>query len=574
MASTSTSLHNVSDEVLPSDSPSGQSCHLADRDIEPEKYSRYLPRYRFKIFKSKGAVLVLLWSFCILSVLNFIVSEEGNHNLLELLGSHVDPLIVFVMCTLVYPILGLIADVRCGRYQMIKWSLRMMWVLLFLLCLSSVLFESFHPTGFVKHTYIVRLIIYVPIAISMGGFQACVIQFGIDQLVDASTGEITSFLRWYSWVWFLSGAIQALSQSCLCFQYESIGYLLPPIFMTLAVVSDCFFNHWLIKEPSSDNPLVLIYKVLWYAVKHKYPHQRSAFTYFDDKPYSRIDLGKGKYGGPFTTEQVEDVKTFFRILSILVVGTFFISMFLSIYPIYEKVYDHLYNEHHASLDLNVITCEYSSLRNCFERTAIHYTGHFFLAVFLPLFEFFLYPFFDRCFKFIILRKASVAMSVIVSGLVMCTTIEFVANYVNHQSTNQTSCPLNETEVYVILPVDYKWMALPFTMNSLGQFLLLTSIGEFLCAQSPYSMKGFLFGSTYGLSGFFAIVGYLLLKPVKLISRKWLTNHYGCLSWYLLIALAFLLAVLLAFFFVFKCYKKRLRDDNVHNEQIFAINYYS
>ncbi len=39
--------------------------------------------------------------------------------------------------------------------------------------------------------------------------------------------------------------------------------------------------------------------------------------YWEDKPYSRIDLGKSKYGRPFTTEQVEDVKTFFRILALL-----------------------------------------------------------------------------------------------------------------------------------------------------------------------------------------------------------------------------------------------------------------
>ena len=30
----------------------------------------------------------------------------------------------------------------------------------------------------------------------------------------------------------------------------------------------------------------------------------------------RIDLGKSKYGGPFTTEQVEDVKTVLRLLAI------------------------------------------------------------------------------------------------------------------------------------------------------------------------------------------------------------------------------------------------------------------
>jgi len=29
---------------------------------------------------------------------------------------------------------------------------------------------------------------------------------------------------------------------------------------------------------------------------------------------SRMDLGKSKYGGPFTTEQVEDVKSFLKLL--------------------------------------------------------------------------------------------------------------------------------------------------------------------------------------------------------------------------------------------------------------------
>jgi len=52
-------------------------------------------------------------------------------------------------------------------------------------------------------------------------------------------------------------------------------------------------------------------------MNYKYPRQRSAFTYWEDKIPSRIDLAKSKYGGPFTTEQVEDVKTFFRILVII-----------------------------------------------------------------------------------------------------------------------------------------------------------------------------------------------------------------------------------------------------------------
>ena len=38
---------------------------------------------------------------------------------------------------------------------------------------------------------------------------------------------------------------------------------------------------------------------------------------FEDELPSRLDLGKEKYGGPFTIEQVEDVKAFLGILHVL-----------------------------------------------------------------------------------------------------------------------------------------------------------------------------------------------------------------------------------------------------------------
>ena len=78
------------------------------------------------------------------------------------------------------------------------------------------------------------------------------------------------------------------------------------------------FNHWLMKEPVTQNPFKLVYSVIRYAIKHKHPEYRSAFTYCEDDPPSRMDFGKSKYGGPFTTEQVEDVKTFLRLLTVII----------------------------------------------------------------------------------------------------------------------------------------------------------------------------------------------------------------------------------------------------------------
>ena len=66
------------------------------------------------------------------------------------------------------------------------------------------------------------------------------------------------------------------------------------------------------------NPFKSMWKVLSFAYKHKYPVNRSAFTYCEEQTPSRLDLGKKQYGGPFTTEDVEDVKTFLRLLLVLV----------------------------------------------------------------------------------------------------------------------------------------------------------------------------------------------------------------------------------------------------------------
>ena len=77
----------------------------------------------------------------------------------------------------------------------------------------------------------------------------------------------------------------------------------------------------MVKEPVTQNPFSQIYKVINYAIKNKHPQRRSAFTYCEDELPSRIDFGKSKYGGPFTTEQVEDVKTFLRLLIVVVIAS-------------------------------------------------------------------------------------------------------------------------------------------------------------------------------------------------------------------------------------------------------------
>ena len=107
-------------------------------------------------------------------------------------------------------------------------------------------------------------------------------------------------------------------------QYMNI---LPMIFLTLAtlclsavLIMDCLYHKWLDTNNKTGNPIKLIFQVLNYARKNKCPRLRSALTYIDEEHPSRLDFGKHKFGGPFTEEEVEDVKTIFNLIPVLLSG--------------------------------------------------------------------------------------------------------------------------------------------------------------------------------------------------------------------------------------------------------------
>jgi len=76
-------------------------------------------------------------------------------------------------------------------------------------------------------------------------------------------------------------------------------------------------RHWFLIDSARANPYKLVYRVTRFERQHKVPIRRSAFTYCEDEIPSGLNLGKTKYGGPFTTEEVENVKAFYGILKIL-----------------------------------------------------------------------------------------------------------------------------------------------------------------------------------------------------------------------------------------------------------------
>ena len=89
--------------------------------------------------------------------------------------------------------------------------------------------------------------------IGLGAFQANIVQFGINQLIDASSTEIKSVIAWYTMTIFTSGITMYYSSYCA---QVYVAVLIIVMFLTLALCLDFIVGHWLTKEQIIENPRI------------------------------------------------------------------------------------------------------------------------------------------------------------------------------------------------------------------------------------------------------------------------------------------------------------------------------
>ena len=525
--------------------------------------------YRMRKLKTKGAILILIWSFMVMGVFYSLLDR--------LLVSYHDSVITSVMTIsgVTLPITGWLADVRFGRYRVMRCSIWTMWISSLLLTTVYVVFSliEFNHSGLVYNT--LTFLVVVLLVFGIGGFQAIVIQFGVDQLNDASTTEITSFVAWYTWTLKGSNIVASFINiiTCIDSKYNLMGPLVIAMCLTVVVITNYLFSNQLIKEPVTQNPFKLVYKVVRYAIKTKHPRQRSAFTYWEDNPPSRMDLGKVKYGGPFTTEQVEDVKILIKTIGVILVASFLVSLELKFleYEVYTTYLTKLFGKYPTK---NVFY-------RCFTKDFLTNVHTIIGLLLIPLNEFLIYPLFYRCISIKIRWKILLSTLILLAGLVVLTILITYAR----SKYIETKLPYNYT-LYCLSHekpnsltndiIDYRWFILVEFLFTASCTMLLIGTIEYFCAQVPYSMKGLVVGCYYGCFGLYAMINYGLSRifRAKLLHVWELNTIFNCEFWYLLTKI---IPVAMAAFVValtIKYHKKRKREDVLPSEHIFAEQYYS
>ena len=137
------------------------------------------------------------------------------------------------------------------------------------------------------------------------------------------------FIHWYVWTFYLSVCIAQVGWSSIVggLGYISfintigfwliLPFLICLLLLLIVVLIVHYKKRWFLIDTARTNPYKLVYRVTKFACQHIVPVRRSAFTYCEDDIPSGLDLGKAQYGGPFTTEEVENVTVVYGILEIL-----------------------------------------------------------------------------------------------------------------------------------------------------------------------------------------------------------------------------------------------------------------
>ena len=172
------------------------------------------PAYRVKWLKNKGAILIIIWNYLVMSVY-YLLREGYNQKQLNN-PFRVDETGLVMWCmALLFPIGGWLADTRVGRYKVIHYSMCIMWIGTILATLGELLLTSVGDNcpDQVKTGVYVCLCSFT--AIGLSGFLSNVIHLGIDQLIDASTTEITSFISWYTLTLYAGGITLHYITDCI-----------------------------------------------------------------------------------------------------------------------------------------------------------------------------------------------------------------------------------------------------------------------------------------------------------------------------------------------------------------------
>lgn len=307
----------------------------------------------------------------------FLVAQFFNPRGVESLQNHAASLAnekshTFVAVAYFMPLLGgIAADWFFGKYRVILW-------ISLVYCLGNLCLAAYN------HDYVMFSIGLYLIAIGAGGIKSCVSANVGDQF-DASNQDLLS--KVYGWFYFSINAGSVFSTILIPWTYKNYGanwaFGVPGVLMALATI--IFFSGrkmYVRVPPKGVNKNNFVFISL-YALTHLRKKQKGQHW---------LDVAKGTYD----PERVEGIKAVYRVMAVFFFALGFWAVWdqnLSEWVLQADklnryvplgIYDfNLFGHHHWDLNITVLPGQVQTFNPIF------------LLIFIPIFNYWIYPFFDK-----------------------------------------------------------------------------------------------------------------------------------------------------------------------------------
>ena len=492
---------------------------------------------------SVAAGAVLFWSFSIFFV-NALVSVNNTLIMLTIMEkSPVYMIIAFLgykgMFEIFCPVGGYLADTKFGRYRIIQVSLFIMVMALFCLGMAGFFMYYTHRGYVIAGIFYTALFVYM---VGLPGFKANVLQFGLDQLFQEPAQDQNLFIHWYLWLYYISIVYINVVLDTESARIRNLSFymlMIPMFFVTFALLASfylfCRKQKLFLIVSKYQNPYILVYEVCKYKISRK-PHLHcSALNYYENEVSSGMDLAKDTCGGPYTSEQVEDVKTFFCILKIIL--SLFPALFIHTAERYtSKLFlVHLNTQtSNSSAELDIYT-NVSSISYLTTQIAVASKEAVFgnetvfsLTAFavMPVFVILILPL-VRDYIPGMLKRIGIGIFLSIVSIATLWAIDFVIHAGNKDAGCMFSPGSSLQDVngsnssgYLLTIKDSQTLAkalLVFQqmLMALSHTIFYVAVYQFICSQSPHAMKGFLLGIFFASKGVLEILASLLMLPFLL-----------------------------------------------------------
>ena len=389
---------------------------------------------------------------------------------------------------LLAPLPGLIADIYFPRTQVISFCL----VLSFIGSSIQSMFHTVYELNIVEVPPPVYWIIHIPAIILLilgsSGIFALLVPVGLDQMEGAGEAKLKSYFNWHYWVgnfgYFFAFGRYIIYTPSFSDRIQLLGssYLATfSIFLALIILKISLTTNLLQWNQPVGTPISQISGVVCNGFRNKRTRQSN---------YARLslfDYAASENGGKFTYEEVFDVKTFFKILFVIWSMTWYFGMYNLLnteFPAQGRKLSCAGDSHISSI--------FVSFGDCFT-----------VAIVLPIFELFRWKFRKVGFTKILYKFQF--------GLICGLFAIFCAWVLNMYTTlSKLVCPYDQETLSHLA-----WILPQTIFIGLSECLAWIGAMEFVYAQSPHHMKGFIFGilqSITGIGWFFPnILRFFLLK---------------------------------------------------------------